>query len=158
MRTALVAYFSASGVTGKMAERLASEIGADAFEIKPAVPYTEADLDWQDEKSRSSIEMKNRACRPEIASKVEDMSKYEVVFIGFPVWWYREPSIIDTFIEQYDFSGKLIVPFATSGMSPIGDSWKNIQELAPNAKVAPGKRFETAAPTEVLADWAREWL
>ena len=158
MSKALVAYFSASGVTAKLAERLAYGIGADLFEIKPETPYTKADLNWMNKKSRSSVEMNDRSCRPAISSRVDNMEQYDVVFVGFPVWWYREPSIIDTFMEAYDFSGKTIVPFATSGMSPVGDSGKNIQELAKGAKVVSGKRFKNGASAEELKTWAGEWL
>ena len=158
MSKVLVAYFSASGVTAKVAERLAKETGADLFEIEPEVPYTDADLDWMDKKSRSSVEMNDRGCRPAIRSKVSDMSRYEVVFVGFPVWWYREPSIIDTFMESYDFSGKTVIPFATSGGSPLGSSRENMQALAPGAKVAEGRRFGAGTSGGVLADWASEWL
>ena len=158
MSKVLVAYFSASGVTRKMAERLAKEIGADLFEIKPEIPYTNADLDWQNRKSRSSVEMNDRSCRPVISSKVEDMGQYEVVFVGFPVWWYREPSIIDSFMEDYDFSKKIIVPIATSGGSQIGDSGKNMQALALGAKVVNGKRFEANTSGKELAAWASKWL
>ena len=158
MSKVLVAYFSASGVTAKVAEGLAKEIGASLFEIEPESPYTNADLNWQDKKSRSTIEMNDRSCRPAIRSKVEDMSQYDVVFVGFPVWWYREPSIIDTFMEAYDFSGKTVVPFATSGGSPIGDAGKNMQALAPGAKVAAGKRLTTGTSGKALADWAAEWI
>ena len=113
MAKALVTYFSASGVTAKLAKRLAEAVGADLFEIKPETPYTNADLNWQNSQSRSSVEMNDRASRPAIAEKIADMARYDVVFVGFPVWWYREPSIIDTFMEAYDFSGKTVVPFAT---------------------------------------------
>lgn len=130
MGKVLVTYFSASGVTAEVAKRLAGEIKAELFEIEPEISYTDADLDWQDKESRSSVEMNDRSSRPAIRSKVEDMSRFEVVFVGFPVWWYREPSIIDTFMEAYDFSGKTVVPFATSGGSPIGGSGKNMQALA----------------------------
>lgn len=158
MSKVLVAYFSASGVTAKMAEKLSGAIGADLFEIKPETLYTNADLDWQNNKSRSSVEMNDRNCRPAIASKVDDMSQYTAVFVGFPVWWYREPSIIDTFMEQYDFSGKTVIPFATSGMSPIGDSGKNMQALASGAKVVDGKRFPNSVSSDELKTWANEWL
>ena len=158
MKKALVAFFSASGVTAKIAKKLADGIGADLFEIKPETLYTSADLDWQNSQSRSSVEMNDRSSRPAIAEKKDNMSDYEVVFVGFPVWWYREPSIIDTFMEQYDFSGKTIVPFATSGVSEIGDSGRNMQSLAPGAKVAIGKRFENSISEQELADWANEWL
>ena len=158
MGKTLVAYFSASGVTAKMAEKLAKGIGADLFEIVPEKAYTSADLDWQNSKSRSSVEMNDRASRPAISSKVDNMAEYDVVFVGFPVWWYREPSIIDTFMEQYDFSGKKVVPFATSGMSGIGDSGKNMQALAKGAKVVRGNRFSNSVSEKELADWAKEWL
>lgn len=158
MGKTLVAYFSASGVTAKMAEKLAGAIGADLFEIKPEIPYTNADLDWQNSRSRSSVEMNDKSSRPAIASKVDDMTQYDVVFVGFPVWWYREPSIIDTFMEMYDFSGKTVVPFATSGMSPVGDSGKNMQALAPTAKVVSGKRFPNGVSADELKKWAGKWL
>lgn len=158
MAKALVTYFSASGVTAKLAKRLAEAVGADLFEIKPETPYTNADLNWQNSQSRSSVEMNDRACRPAIAEKVADMARYDVVFVGFPVWWYREPSIIDTFMEAYDFTGKTVVPFATSGMSGIGDSGKNMQALAPGAKVDAGKRFDAGASAKQLADWASRWV
>ncbi|MBO7679214.1 MAG: NAD(P)H-dependent oxidoreductase [Thermoguttaceae bacterium] len=158
MAKALVTYFSASGVTAKLAKRLAEAVGADLFEIKPETPYTNADLNWQNSQSRSSVEMNDRASRPAIAEKVADMARYDVVFVGFPVWWYREPSIIDTFMEAYDFSGKTVVPFATSGMSGIGDSGKNMQALAPGANVDAGKRFDAGASAKQLADWASRWV
>lgn len=154
----LVAYFSASGVTAKVADRLAKVIGADLFEIKPTQPYTNADLDWTNKKSRSSVEMADRNSRPQIANKVADMSKYDVVFVGFPIWWYREPSVIDTFMESYDFSGKQVVPFATSGGSGMGDSGNIMQKLAPKATVDKGKRFPSGVSEKDLKDWALKWL
>ena len=158
MSRTLVAYFSASGVTAKMASKLAEGIGADLFEIVPEVPYTKEDLNWMNKKSRSSVEMNDRSCRPAIRTRVDNMEQYDVVFVGFPVWWYREPSIIDTFMEAYDFSGKTIIPFATSGMSGIGDSGMNMQELAKGAKVLPGMRFKNSASSGELKKWAEEWL
>ncbi len=154
----LVAYFSASGVTARVADRLAKATGADLFEIKPAQPYTNADLDWTNKKSRSTVEMDDRNSRPAIANKVADMSKYDVVFVGFPIWWYREPSIIDTFMESYDFSGKQVVPFATSGGSGMGESGSIMQKLAPKAKVDSGKRFSSGVSEKDLKDWASKWL
>lgn len=154
---ALVAYFSASGVTKKLAERLAAAVGGDLFEIAPVTPYTSADLDWRNENSRSSVEMKDRACRPAMKTK-PDTAPYDVIFVGFPVWWYREPSIIDTFMESADFAGKTVVPFATSGTSGVGDSGKNMQELAPGAKVFEGKRFDARAKEDELKQWAAQWL
>jgi flavodoxin len=154
----LVAYFSASGVTAKVANKLSKATGADLFEIKPAQPYTSADLDWTNKKSRSSVEMADKSSRPAIANKVADMSQYDVVFVGFPIWWYREPSIIDTFMESYDFSGKQVVPFATSGGSGIGDSGSIMQKLAPKAKVDSGKRFSSGVSEADLKKWAEKWL
>lgn len=157
MSNKLVAYFSASGVTGSIAEKLADEIGADMFEIVPEKPYTNSDLDWQNSRSRSSVEMQDRNVRPAIASKIADMSQYDVVFVGFPIWWYREPSIIDTFMEAYDFSGKTIVPFATSGGSGLGDAPKNMQTLAKGSKVENGKRFSAVVSGQELRAWAQTY-
>ena len=157
MSNKLVAYFSAGGVTRSVAEKLADEIGADLFEIVPEKPYTNADLDWQNSRSRSSVEMKDRNARPAIASKVADMSRYDVIFVGFPIWWYREPSIIDTFMEAYDFSGKTIVPFATSGGSGLGDAPKNMQALAKGSKVEDGKRFSVVVSGQELRAWAQKY-
>ncbi|MBQ4275560.1 MAG: NAD(P)H-dependent oxidoreductase [Lachnospiraceae bacterium] len=154
MGKSLVAYFSASGVTKKVATKLASAIGADIFEIVPKELYTSADLNWMDKKSRSSVEMNDRNCRPEIASKVDDMSKYDTVYVGFPVWWYREPSIIDTFMEAYDFTGKKVITFCTSGGSGLGDSAKNMQALATGAKVIDGKKFSSGVSEADLKKWA----
>ena len=154
----LVAYFSASGVTAKVADRLSKATGADLFEIKPAEPYTSADLDWTNKKSRSSVEMADKSSRPAIANKVADMSKYDVIFVGFPIWWYREPSIIDTFMESYDFSGKQVVPFATSGGSGMGNSGSIMQKLAPKAKVDSGKRFSSGVSEADLKTWAEKFF
>jgi len=158
MKKSLVAYFSASGITASVAKRLAQAAQADLFEIKPQAPYTDADLDWTNKKSRSSIEMQDRACRPPLADKVPDLSSYEVIFVGFPVWWYREPSIIDTFMEAADFSGKTIIPFATSGSSGMGDAAQNMQALASKATVKNGQRFDANVSTATLSDWAKKYL
>jgi flavodoxin len=158
MAKALVAYFSASSTTGRVAARLAKAIGADLFEIVPEQPYTSADLDWRNKRSRSSLEMGDSTSRPAIASHVDDMAAYDVVFVGFPIWWYREPSIIDTFMEAYDFGGKTIVPFATSGGSGIGDTSANLQTLAPSANVARGVRLTSNASAADLAAWASAWV
>ena len=157
MSKKLVAYFSASGTTAKVAKKMAEAIGADLFEIKPEMPYTGADLNWQNKNSRSSVEMNDRSSRPAIAVKAADMLQYDVVFVGFPVWWYREPSIIDTFMESYDFAGKTVIPFATSGGSGLGDSAANMQKLAKGAKVVNGKRFSGSASAEELKAWAGQW-
>ena len=140
MAKTLVTFFSASGTTAKVAGLLAEALSADLYEIVPAVLYTDDDLNWMNKQSRSSLEMSDRSSRPPLADMDARIEDYDVIYVGFPIWWYREPSIIDTFIESYDFSGKKIIPFATSGGSPIGDSGKNIQELAKNAEVAKGKR------------------
>jgi flavodoxin len=126
MSKKLVAYFSASGVTRKTAEALAEAVSADLYEIKPEAPYTQADLNWQDKKSRSSIEMEDKAFRPAIADKNANVGAYDVVFVGFPIWWYVAPTIINTFLESYDFAGKTIILFATSGSSDFG---KTAEEL-----------------------------
>ena len=157
MSKTLVAYFSASGTTAKVAKKMAEAIGADLFEIKPETPYSGADLNWQNKNSRSSVEMNDRSSRPAIAVKAADMPQYDVVFVGFPVWWYREPSIIDTFMESYDFAGKTVIPFATSGGSGLGDSAANMQKLAKGAKVVNGKRFSGSASAEELKAWADQW-
>ena len=152
----LVAYFSASGVTAKVAKKMAEAAGADLFEIRPEQPYTKADLNWMDKKSRSTLEMNDRNCRPAMAEK-PDVSGYDVILVGFPVWWYREPSIIDTFMESADFTGKTVVPFCTSGGSGLGDSAKNMQALAPDAKVPDGKRFSPSASADDLKKWAEQF-
>lgn len=157
MSKTLVAYFSASGTTAKVAKKMAEAIGADLFEIKPETPYSGADLNWQNKNSRSSVEMNDRSSRPAIAVKAADMPQYDVVFVGFPVWWYREPSIIDTFMESYDFAGKTVIPFATSGGSDLGDSAANMQKLAKGAKVVNGKRFSGNASAAELKAWAGQW-
>lgn len=157
MDKALVAYFSASGVTAKVAERLSEAAGADLFEIAPEVPYTKADLNWMNKNSRSTLEMNDRACRPPMA-EVPNVSGYDVIFVGFPVWWYREPSIIDTFMESADFTGKTVVPFCTSGGSGLGDSTQNMQALAKGAKVKEGQRFKGSVSADELKRWATRWL
>lgn len=153
MSKVLVAYFSASGVTKIVAEKLAKAAGADIFEIVPENIYTKEDLDWQNKKSRSSVEMNDRSCRPAISNKVDDISQYSKVYVGFPVWWYREPSIIDTFMESYVWDGITVIPFCTSGSSGIGDSGKNMQELAKGAKVVEGIRLESDVSESELKEW-----
>ena len=147
----LVAYFSASGVTKSTAETLAKEIGADLFEIEPKEAYTKADLDWTNSSSRSTVEMKNKSFRPEIVKKTLDLSEYDTIFVGFPIWWYVAPTIINTFGESYNFSGKTIVPFATSGGSGMG---KTTEELIPSfkgAKVVEGKVVNRMSSAELKA-------
>ena len=158
MGKALVVYFSATGTTKGVAQRLAGAIGGDIFEIVPARPYTEADLNWHSKQSRSSVEMADRKSRPAIAKAAPDLTDYKTVFVGFPIWWYREPSIIDTFIESNAeaLAGKTIVPFATSGGSGMGDSSANIQALAPKARVTEGRRFRASVDAAALKTWAAE--
>ena len=156
MKKTLVAYFSASGVTKKVALKMADAIGADTFEIEPAVKYTRADLNWMDKRSRSTLEMQDRSCRPAMA-KQPDLEPYELILVGFPVWWYREPSIIDTFMESADFTGKTVVPFCTSGGSGLGDSAENMQALARSAKVLNGRRFSASASAAELKEWALQF-
>ena len=148
----LVAYFSASGVTKAAAERLAKAAGADLFEIKPAVPYTRADLDWTNKKSRSSVEMSDSNSRPEIAEKFSNIDDYNTVFIGFPIWWYVAPTIINTFVESYDFSGKTIVPFATSGGSGMGKTVEMLKPLCSTANWEKGKMLNRVSDQE-LETW-----
>lgn len=147
----LVAYFSASGVTKAAAERLAKVAGADLFEIKPALPYTHNDLDWTNKKSRSSVEMSNPDSRPKIAETLSNMEDYDTVFIGFPIWWYVAPTIINTFVESYDFSGKTIVPFATSGGSGMGKTVEMLKALCPTANWEKGKMLNRVSDQELNA-------
>ena len=152
----LVSFFSASGVTKAVAQKLAQAANADLFEIVPQQIYTNADLNWRDKHSRSSVEMNDRTCRPAMAA-APDVSGYDVIFVGFPVWWYREPSIIDTFMESTDFTGKTVVPFCTSGGSGLGDAAKNMQALSPGAKVLEGKRFSASVSADELKQWAQQF-
>ena len=154
MSKTLVAYFSASGVTAKLAKTLAGAIGADLFEIRPEVPYTSADLNWNDPKSRSSVEMNDKSFRPAVSGKVEDMGQYDRVFVGFPIWWYVAPTIINTFLEQYDLTGKTVIPFATSGMSGMGQTNRELQGSCRGANLVEGKRFANGTEAAELTAWA----
>lgn len=148
----LVTYFSASGVTKKVAEKLAEAAGADLFEIKPEVAYTEADLNWMDKKSRSSIEMNDKSFRPAIAEKCNNMADYDVVYIGFPIWWYVAPTIINTFLESYDFSGKTIVLFATSGGSGFGNTVAELKRsVSDTTVIKEGKAFNSGVSKDQLS-------
>ena len=153
MSKKLVAYFSASGVTAKVAETLAEAIGADIFEIEPKVPYAEADLNWMDKKARSTIEMSDPASRPEIAAKRDNMKDYDTIFVGFPIWWYVAPTIINTFLESYDLTGKTIIPFATSGGSDIGKTNERLTPSCKGAKLLNGKVFKHNVGHKELATW-----
>lgn len=154
MSKKLIAYFSASGVTADVAARLAKVAGADLFEIKPEVPYTAADLDWTNKKSRSTIEMNDPASRPAIKEKLANMTDYDVIFVGFPIWWYVAPTIINTFLESYDFAGKTIVLFATSGGSGMGKTVAVLEKVAPKANFKPGKLLNRASEAD-MENWVR---
>ena len=155
MKKALVAYFSASGVTAALAQRLAESLGAPAYEIRPEVLYTKADLNWMDKKSRS---MQDKSCRPALADRDAPVADADVVFVGFPVWWYREPSVVDSFLEAYDFTGKTVVLFATSGSSGMGEEAPARAAEITRADVRPGKRFAARASVEELKNWAEQYL
>lgn len=150
----LVAYFSASGTTAKLAKTLADAVHAELFEIKPKQAYTEADLDWRDQNSRSSIEMRDKTSRPAIANRVENMAAYDTIYVGFPIWWYVAPTIIHTFLEQYDMAGKTIVPFATSGGSGMGDTNAELLPSCKGAILKNGKVFSANADKNELKVWA----
>ena len=154
MAKSLVAYFSASGVTANAAQKLAEAAGADLYEIRPAVPYTKADLNWTDSKSRSSVEMKDPASRPEIAGKVENMAEYKVIYLGFPIWWYTAPSIIHTFLESYDMGGKEIILFATSGGSGFGKTAQDLKASVPETTVIrEGRMMNGRIDPETVNSW-----
>ena len=154
---ALVAYFSAGGVTAGLAGCLAEAIHAPLYEIRPAVPYTQADLDWRNPQSRSSLEMQDKACRPALADAEAPVGEADVVFVGYPVWWYREPSVIDSFLEAYDFTGKKVVLFATSGGSGIGEEAPARAAEISRADVPGGKRFASGASADELKAWAEQY-
>lgn len=158
MSKTLVAYFSASGTTEQVAQDLAAATGADLFRINPAQPYTSTDLNWQNKASRSSVEMNDETCRPALADATPSMDSYRTVFVGFPVWWYVEPRIIDTFLESCDFAGKTVVPFATSGGSGLGRAPQRMQALVPGAKVLSGGVLNGRPSRAKLAAWASEAL
>lgn len=154
-KNSLVAYFSASGVTAKAAWKLSEAVGADLYQIKPEVPYTPADLNWTDKKSRSSLEMNDPSSRPAIAETLPDMEKYDVIFVGFPIWWYVAPTIINTFLESYDFFGKIIVPFATSGGSGMGRTNEKLKSSCPGATLMQGKMLNGRLSDADLKAWVK---
>lgn len=155
MSTNLVAYFSATGTTGRLAQRLVDAIGADTYQICPEVPYTAADLNWRDRMSRSSLEMQDLSSRPALADTNAPVASADVIFLGFPIWWYREPSVIDTFLEAYDLAGKTIVPFATSGGSGMGETAQRLREICgEGVTVLDGARIGAGATSEQLGAWA----
>ena len=151
----LVAYFSASGVTEGVAKTLAEVTGGDLYKIQPKQPYTDADLDWRDSTSRSSVEMKNLSSRPAIVGKVDNIEQYDTVYVGFPVWWYTAPTIINTFIETYGFKGKTVIPFATSGSSTIDNACADLKAAYPEVNIKDGKLLN-GATAETIAAWVKE--
>lgn len=153
MSKTLVAYFSASGTTARAAQELAKAAGADLYEITPAQPYTSADLNWNNKSSRSSKEMNDKSARPKIAGSVENMEQYDQVFVGFPIWWYEAPRIIQTFLESYDFSGKTVIPFATSGGSGMGKTADILKKSCKGADVLQGRRLSAGVSQRELAGW-----
>ena len=155
MKKALVAYFSATGTTAKAAKALAGAAGADLYEIRPAVPYTGADLNWMDKSSRSSVEMKDKQSRPALADGDAPVAGADVIFLGFPIWWYAAPTIVNTFLERYDFSGKTIVLFATSGGSGLGRSAEGLRASAPGARIVDGRLLNGRLSPAELKDWAQ---
>lgn len=158
MSKKLVAYFSASGVTAKLAETLSEAVGADLYAIEPQVPYTAADLNWRDRNSRSSLEMKDLSSRPAIAGRLDNIDEYDTIFVGFPIWWYVAPTIINTFLESYDLTGKTVIPFATSGGSGMGKTNEKLKDSCPGAKLLEGKVWKKNAAAAELADWVRNIL
>ena len=152
---ALVAYFSATGVTAKAAKALADAVGGDLYEIKPAVPYSAADLNWMDKGSRSSVEMRDARSRPALAAADAPVAGYDVIFLGFPVWWYVAPTIVNTFLEAYDFTGKTIVLFATSGGSGLGKSAAGLRASAPGAKIMDGRLLNGRLNEAELKAWVQ---
>ena len=156
MSKKLVAYFSASGVTASLAKNLAAAIGADLFEIEPVIRYGKADLDWTNKKSRSSVEMNDKSSRPAVANKLGNMSEYDEVFVGFPIWWYIAPTIVNTFLEGYDLAGKTIIPFATSGGSGMGETNEYLANSCKGAKLVEGKVLRRNACADELKKWAEE--
>lgn len=156
MSKTLVTYFSASGTTAKLAKTLAAAADAALYEIRPAVRYERKDLNWMDKKARSTVEMADPGCRPALADTEAPVEEAETVFVGFPIWWYREPSLIDSFLEAYDFSGKKLVPFFTSGGSELGEGQTRIETLARGAKVCRGRRFSARASEAELKRWLEE--
>ena len=155
MNKVLVAYFSASGVTKAAAQQLAEVTGGTLHEIKPAQPYTDADLDWRDKQSRSSIEMQDKSSRPAITDKLTNMQEYNVIYVGFPIWWYTCPTIIKTFMEAYDFKGKTVIPFATSGGSSIKKACEDLKAVYPDVNWKEGKLLNRATKKD-LEDWVKK--
>ena len=156
MTKSLVAYFSASGITKEVAQNLSKACGADIYEIEPVIPYSNADLNWMDKESRSSVEMRNKSSRPEIKDKDAHIENYDTIYLGFPIWWYVAPTVINTFLEKYDFSNKKIILFATSGGSGFGGTVANLKDsVASSAKIIEGKLLNHNPSVQELTDWIK---
>ena len=155
MSRKLVAYFSATGTTAKVAETLADAIGADIYEIEPEIPYTEADLNWRDKSSRSSVEMDDPTSRPAIIDDLKNLAEYDTVYLGFPIWWNQAPRLINTFLEKYDLSGKTVIPFATSGSSNISNAESELRKAYPDVNWQKGKLMN-GATEEDIKNWTKK--
>ena len=153
MSRKLVAYFSASGVTKKLAERISKIVGADLHEIVPKEIYTDEDLNWMNENSRSSIEMKNKSFRPEIANKINNIDDYDTIYVGFPIWWYVAPTIINTFLESYNLTGKTIITLATAGESLMGNTNEELKNSCKSSVLKEGRRFDIKDSDEIIKNW-----
>ena len=153
----LVAYFSATGTTAKVAEKLADAVGADIYEIEPEIPHTKDDLDWKNKWSRSSIEMRDSSSRPAIIGRRDNINDYDTIYVGFPIWWYTAPTIINTFLESYDLSGKIVIPFATSGGSRFGNTNERLEKSCLGAHLLEGEVFDQLVSREQLAVWASKF-
>ncbi len=156
MKKILIAYFSAGGATARLAKTIADASGGDLFEIKPQLPYAAADLDWTDSRSRSTVEMNDAGSRPAIAERVENMMQYDTVFVGFPIWWYQAPRIIEAFLESYDLAGKTLIPFATSGGSGMGKTGSILKAVCPAATWLTGKRMQSSESASAVRRWLDE--
>ena len=157
MKNVLMAYFSATGTTAKVAKKIGAVTGGDMFAIQPVTAYTPADLDWNDAGSRSSREMQDKAFRPPIAGKVPHMDQYDTIYVGFPIWWYVAPTIINTFLEAYHLQGKTIIPFATSGGSGMGSTNAGLQPSCSGAQLKAGKRFSSSASEKEIQKWVQSF-
>lgn len=154
MSKTLVAYFSATGTTAGLAEKLADITGGDLHQIVPEIPYSSADLNWHDKTSRSSVEMSDKSFRPAVANEIEHMEQYDTIYVGFPIWWYVAPTIINTFLEKYNLAGKTIIPFATSGGSGMGNTNKELRVSCDGADLRNGKVFSVHVSEDELKEWA----
>ena len=154
----LVTYFSCTNNTKKLAEKINGVVKGDLLQIKPETPYTQADLNWNDKNSRTTKEMADKKSRPKVANKIDNLAKYDVVMVGFPIWWYIAPTIVNTFLEQHDFSGKIVIPFATSGSSGEGETDKYLKPSCKGANYKPCKRFDVGVKKDDIEKWVKGLL